>query len=102
MPPIALPFLQNSYLAEANDTVTLSDYVLRYPKLVEAAKLAEDVARVSRKSSEIDVGQDARLAYYEWVRARLQVLISEHQLAQVRATLKQVQALADAQRLSKA
>ncbi len=102
VPPIALPFLQNSYLAEANATVNLSDYVLKYPKLVEAAKLAEDVARVSRKSSEIDVGQDARLAYYEWVRARLQVLISEHQLAQVRATLKQVQALADAQRLSKA
>ena len=99
---IAIPFLNNSYVAEANVNVNLSDYIVKYPKLVEAAKLAEEVAKVSRKSSEVDAGEDARLAYYEWVRARLQVLVSAHQLVQVRGTLKQVQALADAQRVSKA
>jgi len=97
-----IPFLQNSYLLEGTVQVNLSDYVLRYPKLVEAAHLAEDVASVTRKNSVIGAGQDARLAYYEWVRSKLQVLIAERQLAQVRATLRQFQALADAQRLSKA
>src|SRR2546430_2663017 len=47
-------------------------------------------------------GQDARLAYYEWVRARLQVLIADRQLTQVKATLGQVQAFADVHRLSRA
>ncbi len=48
------------------------------------------------------VGEQARLAYYEWVRARLAVLVAHHQLAQVRATLSQVESLAGVQRVSKA
>jgi outer membrane protein TolC len=52
--------------------------------------------------SEVAVAHEARVAYYEWVRARLQVVIARRQLTQVRATLVQVRALADAQRLSKA
>ena len=97
-----IPILLNSYVAEANVVVALSDYVLRYPKLVDAAHYAEDVAKVSKRASELGAGEDARLAYYEWVRARLQVLIADQQLTQIQATLKQVRALADAQRVSKA
>jgi outer membrane protein TolC len=99
-PPII--FLENSYVLEASGSVPLSDYVFRYPKLIDAAKLAESVAKYSKRASELSVGEDARLAYYEWVRARLQVLVAERQWTQVRATLVQVRALAEAQRLSKA
>jgi outer membrane protein TolC len=99
-PPIQ--FLTNSYVAEASAAVPLSDYVLRYPKLIEAARLAEDVAKISKRSSEVDAGEEARLAYYEWLRAKLQVLIAQRQLIQVQSTVTQFQALADAQRLSKA
>ncbi len=97
-----IQFLNNSYLAESTAVIPLSDYVLRYPKLIEAAKLGEDVAKVSRRSSEVDAGEEARLAYYEWLRAKLQVLIAQRQLIQVHSTVVQFQALADAQRLSKA
>jgi outer membrane protein TolC len=96
------PSLENAYLAEAQLVVPLSDYVLRYPKLIDAARLGAEVAKIGKRSSEITAGQDARLAYYEWVRARLQVLISQRQLIQVQKTLDQVRALAEAQRLSKA
>ena len=82
--------------------VPLSEYLVRFPKIIDAAKLGADVARTSKLSSEVNAGQEARLAYYEWLRARLQVLVAERQLTQVRTVLKQVQALADAQRLSKA
>nr|HEX4317772.1 TolC family protein [Kofleriaceae bacterium] len=97
-----ISFFTHAYDAQATLIVPLSDYVFRYPKLVDAAHEAETVARVGRKSAELDAGQTARLAYYEWVRSRLQVLIATRQLAQVQVTLKQEQALADAQRVSKA
>ncbi|MGE5185496.1 MAG: TolC family protein [Acidobacteriota bacterium] len=97
-----IPFLQNSYDAQATLVVPLSDYVVRYPKLVDAAHLGEEVARVSKRSAEVSAGEDARLAYYEWVRAKLQVLIAQRQLAQVQATLAQEKAMLDVQRISKA
>jgi len=111
IPPVVLPVggmnflitsLQNAYLGEAQLVVPLSDYVLRYPKLIETARLGAEVARLNKRSSEVGAGQDARQAYYEWVRARLQVLISRRQLIQVQKTLDQMRALAEVQRLSKA
>ena len=100
IPPFEFPV--NSYAAQASVIVPLSDYVFRYPKLIAAAKSATEAARTSRSSAEINAGQEARLAYYEWIRAKLQVLIAQRQYLQVKAVLKQVRALADAQRLSKA
>ncbi|CAN5844407.1 hypothetical protein BH11MYX2_BH11MYX2_22300 [soil metagenome] len=103
MPPIVLaPSIVNTYAATARVNVALSDYVLRYPKLIEAANLGREVARVSRRSSEVDASQDARVSYYEWVRSKLQVLIAERQLTNVKTTVEQVRALADVQRVSRA
>jgi len=98
----AFPVLLNSYLLQGRASINLSDYVVRYPKLIDAARLGEEVARVSGHSSAVSAGQEARLAYYEWVRAKLQNLIAKRQLEQVRATLGQVRALAEVQRLSRA
>jgi outer membrane protein TolC len=100
IPPFEFPV--NSYAAQASVIVPISDYVFRYPKLIQAAKAATEAARTSRLSAEINAGQDARLAYYEWIRAKLQVLIAQRQYLQVQAVLQQVRALAEAQRLSKA
>jgi outer membrane protein len=94
--------LDNAYLAEAQLVVPLSDYLLRYPRLIDAARLGAEVARIGKRSGEVTAGQDARLAYYEWVRARMQVLVAKRQLVQVQRTLDQVRALAEAQRLNKA
>jgi outer membrane protein TolC len=98
----AIQSFENVYTVQGQLGINVSDYFLRYPKLIDAARLAAQVAKVSRHSSEINAGQDARLAYYEWVRSRLQVLIAQRQLAQVQSTLKQVRALAEVQRLSRA
>lgn len=92
----------NSYLANAQIAVPLSDYIFRFPKLIKAARAAEVVARTSQESSEVRASQEARLAYYEWIRAKLQVLIAQRRHLQVQAVLKQIRALAEAQRLSKA
>lgn len=97
-----IEFLNHSYVGQAQINVNLSDYVLRYPQLVAGARLGLDAAKLGKRAAEIDASQEARLAYYEWVRARLQVMISKRQLTQVRGTLGQVRALAEAQRLSTA
>jgi outer membrane protein TolC len=101
-PGVAILSLENAYLAEAQLVVPLSDYVLRYPRLVDAARLGTDVARLGKRSSELAAGEDARLTYYEWVRAKLQGLIARRQLVQVQRTLDQVRALTEVQRLSRA
>ncbi|MEO6775402.1 MAG: TolC family protein, partial [Kofleriaceae bacterium] len=94
--------LVNNYVAEANVNINLSDYIYRYPKLVKAAKLGLEVAKTSRASAMIDAGQDARLAYYEWLRAKLNVLVAQRQLVQVEATVAQIRAQFEVQRVSKA
>jgi outer membrane protein len=97
-----IPSLQNQYILSGQIAVPISDYVVRFPKLIDTAKLGEQAAKLGEQSAEVGAGQDARLAFYEWVRARLQVLIAQRQLAQVQATLVQEQALADVQRISRA
>lgn len=95
-------FAKNSYAVQGQVQLPLSDYLVRFPKLIAAARLGTDAARLGKRQSEVDTAQDARVAYYEWVRARLQTLVAKRQLTQVRATLGQVRALADAQRVSRA
>jgi len=97
-----IEFLQNNMAAKAEVGVPISDYVIRFPKLIAAAKAGEEAARVGRRSSEINAAQEARISYYEWVRAHLQVLVARRQLAQVESTLGQIRALAEVQRVSRA
>lgn len=92
----------NNYGANAQITIPLSDYLVRYPKLIGAADLGVEAAKASKANATVLASQEARLSYYEWLRSRLQVVIAQRQLVQVDATLKQVQALAEVQRLSKA
>lgn len=100
--PQFLTFSNNSYVGEGQLALNLSDYVVRYPKLIAGARLGVDAAKAGKRASEVDAMQEARIAYYEWVRAKLQVMVAGRQLTQVRATLGQVRALAEAQRLSNA
>ena len=100
---VAIPSsLANNYVAEASVNINLSDYIYRYPHLVKAAKLGLEVAKASRASAKINAGQDARLAYYEWLRTKLNLLVAQRQLVQVQATVGQIRAQADVQRVSKA
>lgn len=97
-----IPSLQNQYILQATAAIPLSDYLVRFPHLVETAKLGAQAARVNQWSAEVGAAQDARLAFYEWLRVKLSVLIAHRQLVQVQATLTQEQALADVQRVSRA
>lgn len=98
----ALEFPDNSYALDAQIGIPLSEYIFRFPKVIDAAKLGVASVQTGHQASEVNAGQDARLAYYEWMRAQLQVLVAERQYTQVQTVTKQVRALADAQRVSRA
>ena len=103
--PISIQFpdpLLNSYSLGADLSVPVSDYLLRFPQLKAAASAGEKVAAFAEQASELGAANDARIYYYEWVRARLQVVVAEQTVAQVDRTLQQVSALADVQRASRA
>ncbi len=101
-PGIELKSLNNSYVATTQLAVPVSDYVLRLPSTTKAAKLGEYASRAGKRATELDAATEARLAYYEWMRARLQLLVAQRQLTQVRTTVDQVKKLVAGDRLSKA
>ncbi|CAN5687562.1 hypothetical protein BH11MYX3_BH11MYX3_41530 [soil metagenome] len=94
--------LLDMYDAQAQLVVPLSDHVLRYPTLIRAARLGKRAATLGTWASEADAANQGRHAYYEWVRARLQLEIGSRQLAQVRANLGQLRALVNVQRIARA
>jgi outer membrane protein len=100
--PTVIPSILDNFSFSATLGVPLSDYLLRFPHLVKASKAGERAAELGRRSAELEAANDSRVAYYEWVRARLQAVIAERQLAQVDRTLEQVSALAEVQRASRA
>ena len=101
-PGLELKSLDNSYVATTQLAVPVSDYVLRLPSTTKAAKLGEYASRAGKRATELDAATEARLAYYEWMRARLQLLVAQRQLTQVRTTVDQVKKLVAGDRLSKA
>jgi outer membrane protein TolC len=62
--------------------------------LIEGAESAVTAAKLGEQAAAAYVGQQTRETYYEWVRAKLQVLIQRRQLLQVQRSLEQVRAIA--------
>ncbi len=92
----------NQYNADGALAVPISDYFLRFPYLVDAARAGEDSAQIAEKSAALSASTDARVAYYEWTRSRLQVVVAERLVEQVGKTVDQVSALVEVQRASRA
>jgi outer membrane protein TolC len=99
---VVIPFFESQIDVTAQVTVNVSDYFVRDPALIGGANLALDAARHDMKATSATIGQQAREIYYEWLRAKLQILVAKRQLAQVETTRAQVKALVDVQRASTA
>ncbi len=101
-PGVSFPQFFNVYSMTAQVGVPLSDYAVRIPAIIEAARLGTEAARSSENATRLAAGAQAVSVYYEWMRAQVQAVVAERALAQVDSTLGQVQALFDVQRLSRA
>ncbi len=101
-PGFSFPSYLDSFANHAELAVPLSDYLLRVPHGVAAAELGSDAARLSERAAALAAASDARVIYYEWIRAQLQVVVAEQSIAQVQATLDRMNVLLAAQSASRA
>lgn len=101
-PGVTIPVFLNSYSLGGSLQVPLSDYILRMPKAKAAASAGVRAARIGVQSTQLEVATAARELYYNWVRARLQVVIATQALAQGQAHLADAKAAAEVGTASKA
>jgi outer membrane protein TolC len=67
--PLSFPVPQENYLLQATVTVPLSDYVLKLSQAHSAASHNETSAKMDRIAAEAKAESDARIAFYNWVKA---------------------------------
>ncbi len=87
LPDIRFPVYLNAYTLQARLTIPLSDYVLRVPPSVAAASQSTKAAASDERSGKLKVMADARVAYYQWVRGKGQLIVAEQALVQARERL---------------
>jgi outer membrane protein TolC len=90
--PLQLPVLLNSTLAQASVTVPVSDYILKISQNYAAASHAVLSAKYAAEAQADSERANARIAYYEWARSVLALIVSESALGQAQAHLHDVQA----------
>jgi outer membrane protein TolC len=101
--PIAFPLPPaHRYSVQASLTVPLSDYLLRTRPALVSSEHSEAAVALDRKASEISVGIGARVLYYHWVRAKLQVDVAEQAVRQSKDHLRDAKNAFEAGRASRA
>ena len=76
------PVILDNYALGAKLEVPLSDYFLRVANSVASASRSHDAARLDVEAARRTRERDARVAYYQWIRAQAQELIAVQALEQ--------------------
>jgi outer membrane protein len=100
--PLEFPTIPNQVAAQASLQVPLSDYLLRIPQAHAAASGNARSAALTEKAARLRTGTEARVAYYLWLRARMQVHIAEQAVEQAHGHLEDVKHAAEAETASTA
>ena len=100
--PLAFPTIANQYLAQATLQIPLSDYLLRIPQAHAAATGSARASLLTERAARLRVATEARVGYYAWIRAGLQMGIAEQAVEQARGHLEDVKHLAAAEAASPA
>lgn len=100
--PVSFASISNQYLAQATLQLPVSDYLLRLPQLHAAASGNARASEMMAKATRLRIGADARVAYFTWLRGRMQTTIAEQSLDLARAHLQDVNHAAEVGAASKA
>ncbi|MBC7793495.1 MAG: TolC family protein, partial [Clostridia bacterium] len=65
--------------------VPISDYLFLLPQTLAATRKTRDASQLIERNSELTAATDTKVAYYEWTRSKLQVVVQEQALEQARA-----------------
>ncbi|HEX6276037.1 MAG TPA: TolC family protein, partial [Polyangiaceae bacterium] len=87
LPPLDFQTPLDQYALTASLSVPVSDYFFRVRPNHEGAKLGETAANEQLRAEKQTAAADARLAYYDWVRARLNLVVARQALAQAEGHL---------------
>ncbi|MCC6645475.1 MAG: TolC family protein [Polyangiaceae bacterium] len=96
------PVVLDNWLFQASLTVPLSDYLFRASPALTAASRGEDAARLERIATEAKVKADAKVAFYDWVKALGQREVLAQQLEVAGERKRDAEALFKVGKASKA
>ena len=92
----------NNYLVSANLNVPFTEYLLRLASALRGVGEKEQAAALTERATRTGASASAMLSYYDWVRARLQRVVTEQAVDQAKAQLRRVEALHTAGRAAEA
>ena len=84
----SFPVFLNQYVLQASVAVPLSDYVFRIHQAHESTLKNIEAVKWNAKVTQLQVAAQARVAYYQWLRARGAVVVGKTAVAQSEAHLK--------------
>jgi outer membrane protein len=82
----------NHYSLNASLAIPISDYILRLSDTLTATRKGKDAAEVQKRAEAVQIASDARVAYYNWLRARAGVAVARSSLARFKAMLEDARA----------
>ncbi len=97
---LSFPVILNQYSLQANLTVPVSDYLLRTAQSHAAATHSRRAAELGSEAARRNARTNGKLLYYDWVRARLQQVVTLQGLEQAEEHVKAARALREADRAS--
>ena len=80
----SFPVVLDNYVFAAKLSVPISDYFLRTGNSVGAANRSHEASKFEEMATRSDLERNARVAYYQWVRAQANELIAEQTLEQAK------------------
>lgn len=89
---IEFPTPVNHYALNALLAIPISDYILRLSDTLTATRKGKDAAEVQKRAEAVKIASDARVAYYNWLRARAAVAVARSSLARFKAMLEDARA----------
>lgn len=96
----SFPVILDQYLLNANLTVPLSDYVFSTSKAYAASSSSRRAAHMGVKAARTAAAANAKVAYYNWVRAKLQLEVAKEAKVLSNAQLSTAKLAFDAGRVS--
>ncbi len=79
---------RNTYSVDATLSVPFSDYVLALSPARHGSRANERAARLRKEAEVQTVSTNAQIAYYDWIRAKAQLAVSEASLASSKARVE--------------
>src|SRR5262249_36271528 len=101
-PATSFPTIRNTTDITTSLTYPVTDILLRVSREHAAASKSARAARLNALATKLKVQTDARLAFYGWLRARLQAEVASRAVLQARQHLDDVRVAYSADKVAKA